>query len=476
MVLEQDLEVLSKHIKAIRDALGQQLVGEAVDERALEEDEARIVSRFLENIEPSFEEVEVGGVEFDDYVGIDGSSRKQAFSHCSLIMATVTVADAQGVKVFTYPDDYGAFSTNLLGGFGQPAFAVKPSSPELGEQVAEGRVRFRPPLVDAGEPEAPEACRDMYWYTGDYNLKQMEDEVRNSLEMEALEKAVEASPHALIALDGTLIPTPSLFKRIKKKFRAFERALSRGDERDIRYRSRVISYVNSWVYLIHRKNSIIKQALQRGASVVGVVKRLERSKIAVRAAARAGKIPASAVDLYNDYAYLSEKLRKEVIGKRSVYKPMCYGPIETELKLPTQAELRGSSPQTTLFEFTGGDVLTEAYATLSRGLKKMSYYLIIPLHPLIDSSSNFRMLRVEIPPEIAVESEKLLSSIVSALAHQEEVSIPMPIALADSVCRRASASFFTYFFAKLPQRAGVTPSYDTIYAMRHIQEEGGVHA
>gem|GEM_PF-4265071 len=466
-MLEEDLMVICEHISNLRKAVGTPHLSESVEEQELEENEVIILSKYPDGV-PSFEEVDLDASSFRDHVGVDGSSRRQTFSHCCLVMATATVVKSEGLSVLSYPDDYEAFSTEPLN-IHKPAFAIKPSDPKLNPHSVLSRVRFRPPLIDYGEVDVPEGFEDMYWYTEDYNLKQMEDEVRSSLELEAFKHVISSSkPNTLVTLDGPLIPTPGVFKRASRALERFNEALRRGERRSRKteYYRRVISYVDSWTHLIHEKSMALEEALSRGITPVGIVKRLERSKVVIRAEAKAGRLSKEHIKLYNDLMFLSEKLKNEVIGKHSSYKLMRYGPVETVLQLRL--------PQTTLEYFCEDSVLAKARLKLSTGLKKISYYLAMPSHPLVDDLSNFSFIRVEIPFEKKHESEKILSSVANMLTHQGEVALPRLVIAADSVCRKASASLFKFFYAQLINLAKVIPSYDTVNAMKAVEEKGGV--
>jgi hypothetical protein len=243
---------------------------------------------------------------FDEsIISIDGSSYTAQSPFASVAIATAAVCAEPFGELIDYPPapfDYPARVRTV-----RPFLAVCPHS----------KVSLSSPNSSAITIKSPSG--DPYDYT--YNSRQMTDEIRTGLENFLLGDACShvaqtirqsTSKQVLIVVDGPIYATPPLLKYSGKA---------------------ILRYQNAWIRLIEERLRSIEQCMKVDVPVVGVVKRIERSRLLVKSADYVNQVK----NLLNvDITTLNDQAAITVLIERALsqgiiqtpHKPLVIGPLK----------------------------------------------------------------------------------------------------------------------------------------------------
>jgi hypothetical protein len=427
------------------------------------------------------------------FIGIDGSSRKLE-AHTVLVGVYSAAVSLVGetYAAGSYPDT-GIYPYIELGG--KPVASIAPGL------LATGQTVVGEPLIDTRklanivgcEGARDPRCTELYGlgYGNGYDVSTMLDENRILLENEALKYVLnQLVSHlgidACILVDGPIYTTPGLFVSFYRlaTMPKHSRPLIR------------LVYVLSYLVNVINRLEVVKSGLERGIRVVGIVKRIERSRLLVNAVKRLAEVEHSPLQPPTDPQLLEKLFREDTmavyegIALSHVYPvAIAIGPIITIIRLRelknaitkvlgfNQLNLEAYTPIT-----RSGERLDEIFRKLENDafLAKRSYYLYIR-----DPFIGYKAVRVEIPQpitekpvyidsggepkvekdaevakEVAALDGELLEQIAWLMMQPSVMPAPLPIILADQVTRSVSRSIaFTWYHAL---RDTVTFTYDTL--------------
>ena len=437
--------------------------------------------------------------------GLDGSSQRLEAATLFMGVYSVAVSHISNIIVVgSYPDT-GVLPCIELGrepvislGLGYAATA------SFSRLVADS------PLVDprvfasllpgcSGGNGQPPYCRVIaeldYW--NGFNRQTMLDENRVWLENRALEWLLSWAPSgSLVSVDGPIFSTPGLFVQVARSL--VLAGLSP-------YTALKTYYALSYLVNILDRGKLVEEALLRGIRLVGIVKRLERSRFLASAliADRGWRRRIEEAGFYASRDAQLVEMLVRAYGPRSwpsgYQVPVAIGPILTVLDLggvaasirelaglgngrgnrldAYQPAIRDGRRLVDVLELRG---LGRVYA--QKMLVKRSYYLYVPspLHGRV-------LLRVEIP--VAMQSEygvtidgrgsivfdkwrlrdmieddlRLLAGIVELMGYPDAARVPLPISLADHIARRVSKHSARVLYNTLRHAVGF--SYETHLSM-----------
>ncbi|ALL00351.1 hypothetical protein Pyrde_0301 [Pyrodictium delaneyi] len=437
--------------------------------------------------------------------GLDGSSQRLEAATLFMGVYSVAISHVSNIIVVGSYPDIGVLPRLELGQ--EPVISLGlgyTATPSFGRLVADS------PLVDprifasllpgcSGGNGQPPYCRVIaeldYW--NGFNRQTMLDENRVWLENRALKWLLSWVPSgSLVSVDGPIFSTPGLFVQVA-------RSLSLAGLSP--YTALKAYYALSYLVNVLDRGKLIEEALIRGIRLIGIVKRLERSRF-LASALMADKEWRKRVEAAGFYASRDAQLVEMLVrayGPRGwlggYQAPAAIGPILTVLNLggvaasirelaglknskdnkldAYQPAIRGGRNLADVLELRG---LGRVYA--QKMLVKRSYYLYVPspLHGRI-------LLRVEIP--VVMQSEygvtidgrgsivfdkwrlhdmieddlKLLAGLVELMGYPDAAQVPLPITLADHIARRVSKHSARVLYNTLRHAVGF--SYDTHLSM-----------
>jgi len=436
--------------------------------------------------------------------GLDGSSQQLEAATLLLGVYSVAVSHVSSiVLVGSYPDT-GALPRLELGqepvvslGLGYAASAsfggLVADSPLVDPRVY---ASLLPGCSGGSRPAYCRAIAELDYWNG-FNRQTMLDENRLWLENRALEWLLDWAPGgSLVLVDGPVFNTPGLFVQV---------AQSDGPAALSPYTVLKAYYALSYLVNVLDRGKLIEKALQHGVRLVGVVKRLERSRFLATALAadRVWRRKAEAAGLYASSDTQLVEILVRAYGPRSwaggYQVPVALGPILTVLDLGrVAAALRGlTSPGGS----HGGRL--DAYQPAVRDgrsiadvlglqgfgrvftqkvLVKRSYYLYVPSPP-----HGRVLLRVEMPAApvkgcgVTVDGSgsigfdalrframldadlELLAGIVELMGYPDAAPTPIPVGLADYAARRVSRHSARLLYSTLRHAVGF--SYETHLSM-----------
>ena len=237
--------------------------------------------------------------------GVDSSSRHLETPPADIVVGTVSATFWRGLGL-----DWPSLAGGDLWGWGPPYIFILPNDPDLAGRL---RVDYASTVNPAGKPFDP-----------DYSVHQALDELRVSLENWALKALAgeDLRPQALL-LDGPVfLVARAVFDQVAVKYR------------------------DSWRALLEGRLEGVRRLEGRGVAVVGVVKRVERSRLLSAAAGME--------------ALLSKcGLRGGAIGDRAL--------IDAALRLGC-------------FKWRPGTILRspKLHVKLGEGLEKIVEYIVVP--------------------------------------------------------------------------------------------------
>ncbi|MCE4611838.1 MAG: DNA double-strand break repair nuclease NurA [Desulfurococcales archaeon] len=281
--------------------------------------------------------------------GLDSSSRHLETPPADIVVGTVSATFWRGLGF-----DWPSLGGGRLWLRGLPYIYILPNDPDLAGRL---EVNFATTVNPAGRPFDP-----------DYSVHQALDEMRVSLENWALKTLAgeDLRPHALL-LDGPVfLVARAVFDQVAVKYR------------------------DSWRALLQDRLDSVRLLEDKGVAVVGVVKRVERSRLLSVAA--------------GIEALLSRcGLRVGAIGDRAL--------IDAALRLGC-------------FKWRPGSILRspKLRVRLGEGLEKIVEYVVVPLGGFNLSPATARVYRLEY-------TQRTLSILKSRGLE------PVHVFLADSVAR-----------------------------------------
>lgn len=279
-------------------------------------------------------------------------------------------------------------------------------------------------------------------YGRDYNKTVILDELRTGLENKALLHIGEnidvlkrtGLERFNVFIDGPIYPVPNVFKQYYNLL--YSRQPPRG---------RIDDYIASWQILIKHRLRGIKFLEKNNIPVIGIVKRIESSRILINAKNFNDLLNEHGIqvgDLGNDQAYIDVILRT-LIMKRSIsmpYKPMIIGPIYVPASASYIDRFIEDLPD------------------------KIMYYVIIPLHRYSGRLLRYILYRVE----MTVKTVELLIDLgiepyMPALADSIGMgtALPFTILYTDKRSKLLSRSLAQVIAGDL-EAHGIPLTYDTI--------------
>ncbi len=175
------------------------------------------------------------------FIGIDSSSRRLDAPQASIVVAAVSISWG-AFELLDWPSVYEGFSS-----FGPPFLRMLPNS--------EGSLALEAPSwIDMRNPAG-------LFYDRDYSVAQAMDEARVFLEnwalSEAVPKLLKSSKGAVIMVDGPLYLVPGALAGIGAPEK----------------------YIEAWRFLLASRMEAVRSLEDMGVPVMGIVKRLSRSRI-----------------------------------------------------------------------------------------------------------------------------------------------------------------------------------------------------
>ncbi len=365
----------------------------------------------------------------DPIIGVDGSSRVIDTAYLFIGLSTLSICSRIAGEILDHPPLPLKYILPLMNG---PfiALSIDLDDEDLVLKINEytGIATFKSP---AGVT-----------YGRDYNKTVILDELRTNLENKALihigenidvfrENGIE---RFYVFIDGPVYPVPNVFKQYYNLL--YSRQPSRG---------RIDDYIASWQVLIRDRLRGIRSLEDNGIPVIGIVKRIESSRILINAHNFSDVLAKYGVelgDLGNDQAYIDVVLRilimKRVIGMP--YKPMIIGPIY----VPASA--------TYIDKFIDG--LPD----------KIMYYVVLPLHRYSGHLLRYILYRIELTPQtMKLISDLGLEPYMPALADSIGMgtALPFTILYTDKRCKLLSRSLARVIAGDLESH-GIPLTYDTI--------------
>ncbi len=252
-------------------------------------------------------------------------------------------------------------------------------------------------------------------YDHRYNKYAVLNELRLMLENRILYKLSEMGGWSRILLiDGPLYHTPSLFNLYIEKSRPPE----------------LKPYIDSWRILLGERIKLLRRLIDKGYRVLGVVKRLEYSRLLSRSTISSGRYN----DL-NDHAYLTITAYN-VIKKYGGVKPFILGPFKLS---PSRS---------------GIDVF------ISGVFDKIVYYVAIPRIKTMPTPNNYIFYRVESASHDMGDIGVVLADSIGSGS-----AIPLSILLVDKRVKGLSRSLY-YFITRVLENTSIPLTYDS---MRSIE-------
>ena len=210
-------------------------------------------------------------------------------------------------------------------------------------------------------------------------------------------------------------------------------------------RGRMDDYIASWQILIKDRLKGINLLERNNIPVIGIVKRIESSRILINAKNYSDLLINNGIslgDLGNDQAFIDVILRVLIMkGQITMpYKPMIIGPIH----VPASASYI--------------DKFIEEVPD------KIMYYVIIPLHKYSGRLLRYTLYRIEVTQKtIKIFADYDLEPYIPVLADSIGMgtSLPFTILYTDKRCKLLSRSLAKVIASDLESK-GIPLTYDTI--------------
>ncbi len=257
-------------------------------------------------------------------------------------------------------------------------------------------------------------------YDHHYNKYAVLNELRLSLENFMISKVVNhMKQEDLLVLDGPLYHTPSLFNLY----------LSRSKPAELK------PYIESWVKLLSDRIRVVKQLSSRGNRIVGVVKRLEYSRLLSNTINDIG-LGLKNNSRLNDYAFLTI-LSYELVKEKGYSIVFILGPFKFSPK------------------YSGVDKF------VSHAFDKVIYYIGVPrTRHYVLTHNNYVFYRIELSRDDNDILETILYDSIGS-----GVLLPLSILLVDKRVKGLSRSLYI-IINRMLEEIGIPLTYDS---MRSIE-------
>ncbi|RLG84341.1 MAG: hypothetical protein DRO40_01505 [Thermoprotei archaeon] len=368
-------------------------------------------------------------------IGVDGSSRVVDTPYMFIGIASVTACSRILGEVLDHPPLPAKY---ILPPLRIPFIAISPDTVEIEDKLKGiGEIITHSP---AGVP-----------YTPDYNKSLILDELRTSLETKMiihiglnnkiLMKYVREK-ELVILLDGPIYPVPNLFKQHYNLLHT--RTPGKGKLDD---------YIASWREILIQRFYAIKLLEENNIPVLGVVKRLESSRLLIASNYKSLLLEQgiSLGDLGNDQALINMVIRYLISNDvlKQPYKPMIIGPII----IPAES--------------------TYINHYIHEVPDKIAYYVIIPFHKYGEERIHYSVFRIE----TTKRSSKIINdagmNAYDIAIHDSlfyGTTLPSSILIADKRSKVLSRSFANILARDLEAR-GIPLTYDTIRTIEAYRSE-----
>lgn len=426
-----------------------------------------------------------------EYFGVDGSSRRLEAYRLLVGVYSSSLSIVDGAHVAGAYPDTGVYPYIDLGGY--PVASIAPGlGAGLSTVATEPLVNPASIASIAGcDPDKSVHCRllrSLGYGTG-YNVSTMLDENRSLLENAALSYTASRLASTLrssrILVDGPIYMTPGLLV-------SFTRAARSVSHYETLFK---LVYTLSYLYNTMERVDLIEGVGRAGGRVVGVVKRISRSRLLVNAVqGQASREGEGGLILPENDPQLVETIVRGVIhilSSPSHYPlSVAVGPTVTVVDLGAVKKavedtlgVGGSLPiQAFSVKITRtGRTLDYLVRSLERRfLVKRSYYLLVPR-----PGAGYTMYRVEFPQYpveypvrvdrsggVSVETDpavlrqvveadlEVLGEIAWLAIEPAHFTAPLPLAVADNVARSVSRSIALIWYNAL--RGVVSFTYETL--------------
>ncbi|MET1159918.1 MAG: DNA double-strand break repair nuclease NurA [Thermoprotei archaeon] len=339
-----------------------------------------------------------------DLYAIDSSSRVIDTPYVFIAVGAVTAVNRFKRRVLDYPN----ISSLLLG---ESMYDFIVVVPELEIRDSDIYIKLRELGITTCNPAG-------LTYTPTYNKYVILDELRLKLENIMLEKLLDIEHNSIVFLDGTIYYTPPLV------YQANELHGVRDEH--------IEHYIRSWSILVSERIKLIdKLVREKGTSVYGIVKRLNKSNLL----SRVDPLNISSGRV-NDEVYLSITTsllkRKYGVNKPFYIGPIEYNPGKTPVKLPT----------------------------------KQLYYVAIPrrgLHSNVNRYGDYAYYRIEVLRDLAgkTEDQEILTPILLDSLSTGS-SLPLTLLLADNRAKKLSHALVNYILRAIGIPTESTRFYITL--------------
>ena len=270
-------------------------------------------------------------------------------------------------------------------------------------------------------------------YDSNYNRHQVVDEIRARVENTLLnlvpkvdERLLIGLKHRVVVVDGPLYHIPRvLFEQTVEEY-----------------------YIKAWRRILKDRVEAVLRLDSKRIVTIGVVKRIERSKILSKSREFNDKVKGTLKinisggnDLVVVDRLISEALSEGII--RTPLKPLLIGPFKVRTSIR--------------------DVLRIKDMPL-----KVIGYIFVPYHPY--SLVNHRILRVEVSENMYRMLGNIVFSWVAYDAVNHSTTIPYSLHLAHSRCNKWCTMLFTYYTSYY-SRMGIPLTYDTRLQFLQVMSE-----
>ncbi len=371
------------------------------------------------------------------FIGVDGSSRAVDTPYAFIGVASLSIYSNYYRELLDHPPLPISYPLKPVNA---PFIALSPDIPVDKEFI---KRLMETPYVTLYSPAGT-------LYSRDYNKSVILDELRNSLENKGLERisdsvdVLDRMGKPIVIVDGPVYPVPNI---LKQHYNLLMLRVKRG---------RLDDYVASWRIMLSERIEFIKSIERNGIPVLGVVKRLESSRLIVSCKsfleAVSSEYGVCIGDTGNDQAFIDTLLRI-LVSRRHLsqpYNPVVIGPFHVSAKA----------------------TFVDKYVDTSVP-DKTAYYVVVPKYRFGGfmryivyrvEATNYSSRLVREAYGMEVYDAVLRDSIGSGTL------LPLTILYADKRCKKLSRSLARVIAGDLESK-GIPLTYDTIRIVEaHLYE------
>lgn len=358
-------------------------------------------------------------------IGLDSSTRMISTPFLSIAVVAATVYSRILGELYDVPPLMPSYPLNIDP---PPSIAVLGVRQPWHEEGLEGVVTRSP----AGVP-----------YDKSYNRFILLDELRTTTETYLLQglignmgKLSLRGRRPFIFIDGPVYHTPLLLRQHYGLIKSGGRSRGRLDE-----------YVESWRVMLSNRVRALREGIDKGIPIAGVVKRLEKSSLLPGCGEYHDVLRRNGLDFPipdNDQAFIDVlitwAMRRRLIGYP--LKPLLIGPFRIEPSASLISEYVEDAPV------------------------KIAYYYVMPLYRY--ARIHYRVFRIEyIEPALDFLDENPHTPVIQDTLGAGSV-LPLSILYADKRAKALSRSL-SYMVARYLELGGLPLTYD---ALREYEERG----